>query len=322
MLGRLPDLDVAAATARSRWTLATRSSTDWRASERRRPITSSCFTTTYIVTPEPCDTPLLDSAQVVARSEATVGRDRYRRDGRSSCWRDHSLPAPGAPGPRRVGPTGVLTGGLPETPSGGPPACCRAGLPPPGRPVVGGRVGPTGRARAGLPERLAGRACWTGWACRNTLGRADRRAGRVGLPERSRVGRRGHRRVGRPGYWRVDQRECCRAVPPERCREPRASRSQPTPPSTSCPGIPNVRRHAQPLHRHAATGPRQPWDRPGQPASRRTQEVQCNRRRNAALDVHLVERTVTARQMRTPTPPRAGSPLAPPSLVQADRKGH
>jgi hypothetical protein len=122
----------------------------------------------------------------------------------------------------------------------------------------------------------------------------------------------------------VDQRECCRAVPPERSRVPPVSRLQPTPPSTSCPGTPNVRRHAQPLHRHAATGQRQPWDRPDRPASRRRQEVRCNRRRPQHCFRPASRRADNwqGARWRTPTPPRAGSPPAPRSspLPEPDRR--
>ncbi len=269
-------------------------------------MTSSCFTTNYIVTPEPWDTPPLDSAQViveVAEATAILGRPAYAGGAMAaSCWRDHPLPAPpGAAGTPAGGPTGVLAGGPAGTPSGGP--------------VGVSTGGPVGTPR-GADRRAHGRAC------RNTLGWAAWRA-RGGPAGRSRVGRRGRPRVGRPGYWQVDQRECCRAVPPERCREPPVSRSQPTPPSTSCPGTPNVRRHAQPLHRHAATGQRQPWDRPGRPASRRTREVQCNRRRRErCFDGSRRADSWQRARWRTPTPPPAGSPLAPPSspLPQRDRR--
>ena len=220
-------------------------------------MTSSCFTTNYIVTPEPGETPALDRAR---SSWASAEAPRLVRPahefGAMAVWRwsDHPLPAPpAAPGTPAGGPTGVLAGG------------------------------PTGVLTVGLPERpRAGRP-----AC-----------SRAGLPE--------HPRADRPGCWQVGQRECCRAVPPERSREPPASRLQPVPPSSSCPGTPNGRRRGQPLHRPAATGPRQQGDRPGRPASRRTREVRCTRRRQHCPRADSWQRA----RWRTPPPRRAGSPLA------------
>ena len=112
----LPDLAVAAAAARSRWALATRSSTDWRDSERRRPMTSSCFTTNYIVTPEPWDTPPLDSAPVIVevRGHRDLGGDRRTRVARWRCRAGAIIRCqrhPALRAPRRVGRLGYWRAG-------------------------------------------------------------------------------------------------------------------------------------------------------------------------------------------------------------------
>jgi hypothetical protein len=134
-------------------------------------MTSSCFTTNYIVTPEPWDTPALAahrSSWRFAAATAILVRPAYESGAVAvSGWRDHPLPEPpGAQGTPAGGPTGVLAGGPAGTPSGGPvgvltggPAGTSAGGPLgvlSGGPAGTSSGGPTGVLAGGPAGRLSG----------------------------------------------------------------------------------------------------------------------------------------------------------------------
>ena len=162
-----------------------------------------------------------------------------------------------------------------------------------------GRVGRPGCWQAGGRTPSVGHG-----GAPDTLGRADRRA--VGRACRNTLRRTG---VG-AGCLQVGRAGMLSGVPPERSREPPASRLQPVPLSSSCPGTPNERRRGQPLHRPAAT------ETSPAVGSAGSAGVPAN---TGGL-VHPSSATLAPRadsrqraRWRTPPPRRAGSPLAPRS---------